>query len=64
MLDHRDCGAYKVILGEDLAKDPAKETAAHSMQLKHLGRLIKEKYPSLEVELLLMALDGKVEVIS
>jgi hypothetical protein len=64
VLDHRDCGAYKVILGEDLAKDPAKETAVHSTQLKRLGKLIKEKYPSLEVELLLMALDGKVEVIA
>jgi carbonic anhydrase len=22
VMDHRDCGAYKVILGEDFAKDP------------------------------------------
>lgn len=64
VLDHRDCGAYKVLLGEDLAKDPAQETAVHATQLKRLGKLIKEKYPTLDVELLLMALDGKVEVIS
>src|SRR5713101_6495289 len=25
LMDHRDCGAYKVILVEDLTKDPAKE---------------------------------------
>ncbi len=64
VLDHRDCRAYKVILGEDFAKDPAKETAIHATQLKRLGKMIQEKYPALEVELLLMALDGKVEGIS
>ena len=64
VLDHRDCGAYKVILGEDLAQDPAKETTMHATQLKRLGKMIQEKYPALEVELLLMALDGKVEVMS
>ena len=64
VLDHRDCGAYRVILGEDFAKDPAKETAMHATQLQRLGKMIKEKHPSLEVELLLMALDGKVETIS
>jgi len=64
VMDHRDCGAYKVILGEDFAKDPAKETAVHTTQLKKLSALIQKKYPKLEVELLLMGLEGKVEVIS
>lgn len=64
VMDHRDCGAYKVVLGEDFAKDPEKETAAHTTQLNNLGALIKKKYPKLEIELLLMALDGKVEVIA
>jgi len=64
LLDHRDCGAYKVILGEDFAKDPAKETAVHTAQLRRLRTMVKEKYPALGVELLLMALNGNVEVIS
>jgi hypothetical protein len=64
VLDHRDCGAYKVILGEDFAKDPAKETAIHTTQLRQLRKMIQGKYPTLAVELLLMALNGKVEVIS
>jgi carbonic anhydrase len=64
VLDHRDCGAYKVILGQDFAKDRAKETAIHATQLKQLRKMIQAKYPTLAVELLLMALDGKVEVIS
>jgi carbonic anhydrase len=63
VMDHRDCGAYKVILVEDLTKDPAKEKAVHASKLTQLAKLIKDKYPKLEVELLLMSLDGKVEVI-
>jgi len=63
VMDHRDCGAYKVILGEDLTKDPANEKAVHASKLTQLAKLIKDKYPKLEVELLLMSLDGKVEVI-
>ena len=64
ILDHRDCGAYKVILKEDFAKDPIKENAVHSEKLKELRSQIKTKYPKLKVELLLMDLDGKVEKIS
>ena len=63
VLDHRDCGAYKVILGEDFAKDPAKEKAIHTTQLQRLGTMVKAKHPTLDVELGLMALDGTVERI-
>ena len=62
-LDHRDCGAYKTILGEDFVKNRAKETAIHTNNLKELRRQINAKYPKLEVELLLMDLDGKIEEI-
>ena len=64
VMDHRDCGAYKVILGEDFGKDPARETAAHTVQLQSLRRMISDKYPTMKVELLLMSLDGKVEAVS
>jgi len=64
LIDHRDCGAYKVILGKDFAAEPAKETEVHAEQLRELRKRIGEKYPKLEVELLLMNLDGKVETIS
>lgn len=64
VMDHRDCGAYKVFLGMDLKDDPAKETAVHRENLTKLGALIKQKHPDLEVELLLMSLDGKVEPIA
>lgn len=64
VMDHRDCGAYKVVLGEDFAKDPAKETAAHAAKLRALRDQITQKYPKLEVELLLMDLQGSVEPIA
>lgn len=60
LMDHRDCGAYKVILGPEHAKDPAVEKATHAEQLQKLKAKVKEKHPTLEVEMLLMSLDGKV----
>jgi carbonic anhydrase len=64
VMDHRDCGAYKVILGPGHAKDPKTEKDVHAAQLRKLKAQIAQKYPKLKVEMLLMALDGKVEAIS
>ena len=64
VMDHRDCGAYKVILGAEHAKDPKVERDTHAAQLKKLKGLINAKHPKLKVEMLLMALDGEVESIS
>jgi carbonic anhydrase len=63
VMDHRDCGAYKTILGAEHAKDPKVEKDTHAAQLKTLKGMINEKHPKLRVEMLLMALDGKVEAI-
>lgn len=64
LLDHRDCGAYKVILGEDFAKDRGRETAAHATQMRELRTKILARHPKLAVELYLMSLDGTTETIS
>lgn len=64
VMDHRDCGAYKVFLGMDVASDPAKETAVHGQYLTKLKAMVKERHPDLEVELLLMGLDGTVEKLA
>jgi len=63
VMDHRDCGAYKVILGAEHAKDSKIEKETHAAQLKKLKAMISQKCPKLKVETLLMALDGKVELI-
>ena len=64
VLDHRDCGAFKVILGEDFSKDPLKEKFVHTDKLSAVESRIKAKYPELEIELYLMDLSGNVEKIS
>jgi carbonic anhydrase len=64
VMDHRDCGAYKEILGKDFAANPKEEFEVHAAQMRSLRTDIGRKHPELEVELLLMALDGKVETIA
>lgn len=63
VMDHRDCGAYKVILKADFAKDPTLEENVHAKYLRDLKQAIQKKYPKLEVETLLMNLDGTVQTI-
>lgn len=63
IMDHRDCGAYKVFLGADVAGDRAAETALHAQQLRKLGAMVRQRHPDLAVDLMLMALDGSVELI-
>jgi hypothetical protein len=63
VVDHRDCGAYKIAYGEEHTKDPALERAVHAAVLMPLALEIRQKYPDLHVETYLMALDGTVETI-
>jgi len=68
VIDHRNCGAYKLLLGKDFPADAnvaqlKEETAVHKQQLDALAKAIHEKYPKLEVATLLMSLDGSVEEI-
>lgn len=60
IMDHRDCGAYKVFLGEEAVKDEAAEFKSHVAQLYRLRGAVLVKHPHMEVELGLMALDGSV----
>lgn len=64
LMDHRDCGAYKVILKADFAKDPMLEQNVHSKYLRELEKAVHKNYPKLEVETLLMNLDGTVQTIA
>jgi len=64
VMDHRDCGAYKTILGQDLAANRARETDVHAQQLRALRTEIKKRHKELDVELLIMALDGKVDPVA
>ncbi len=63
IIDHRDCGTYKIALCPDHTKDPAAGLAAHSAILMPLASKIKEKCANLGVETYLMAIDGTVEAV-
>jgi carbonic anhydrase len=60
ILDHRDCGAYKMILGEASVKDADVELKTHVKQLYALRSAIQTRKPGLEVEIGLMDLQGRV----
>jgi carbonic anhydrase len=62
LLDHRECGSYRVIFGTNLAGD--EEKAQHARELHRLADAIRAAYPALEIETLLMSLDGGVEAIA
>lgn len=60
ILDHRDCGAYRMILGDLAVKDADAELKSHVRQLYGLRQAILGHHPHMEVELGLMSLDGTV----
>jgi len=64
VIDHRKCGAYDIILGRECCQDRGNETTAHTDQLRRLRTAIRERYPTMQVELLLMDLNGTVEIIT
>ena len=63
-LDHRSCGAYKILKGESCCDDKAVETNVHAEQFKAVRAMMKEKFPDIKVETLIMGLDGQVETIN
>ncbi len=62
LIDHRDCGAYRLIFGKDTKGEEEKKL--HATQLHSLAKLIHQKHSKLAIETYLMDLDGKVETIT
>ena len=60
VMNHRDCGAFQVLLGQDYGVDRQAETTVHAYYLDLLRQQLNTRYPQLGVELLLMSLDGSV----
>ncbi|MEI9888941.1 MAG: carbonic anhydrase [Rhizomicrobium sp.] len=61
VLDHRDCGAYKVAFGDDYESEHDAETAQHKGVMLRAQAMLKRKHPDLASEFYLMALDGTAE---
>ncbi len=63
VVDHRDCGAYKVAFGDAYAGKGEAETAQHKGVMLEAQAMLKAKFPDLGSEFYLMALNGKAERI-
>ncbi len=63
-LDHRDCGAARIAYGADAVATPAAETAQHGAALRAFRAEVAKRHPTLIVETGIMALDGRVDIIS
>jgi len=63
-MNHRDCGAAKIAYGEAKVANAKIETETHKAALMEFKKQVGEKHPKLQVELGLMAIDGKVEMFS
>ncbi|MFQ6548481.1 carbonic anhydrase [Aestuariibius sp. 2305UL40-4] len=64
LIDHRDCGACKMFVGPDCADDPDGELVTHMRVMEALADDVRTREPGLEVELILMDLDGTVTSLS
>ena len=60
VINHRDCGAAKIINGK---KNFSKinETRIHKLSFQKIKKIFKKKYPKLKIELKLISLNKKVE---
>jgi carbonic anhydrase len=64
LLDHRQCGAYKVQFGDQYAEGGAAEFEQHRGVMKRAKAEFERRKIDLPVEFHLMALDGKVETVA
>lgn len=64
LMDHRDCDIYRMVLKADFSADSLLEKNIHAKYLRDLSQAITKTYPTLEVEMLLMSLDGTVQTVS
>jgi carbonic anhydrase len=61
VVDHRDCGAYKVAFGKDYKGEGKAETEQHKTVMEQVKAKLAQTHPDLQAEFYLMALDGKAE---
>lgn len=63
-LDHRDCGAARIAYGADAVGTPAAETKTHGDALRAFRAEVAKRHPTMAVETCIMALDGRVDIIT
>ena len=60
VINHRDCGAAKIINGKKEFSD-IMETKVHKNSFKKIKKIFRKKYPKLSIELKIISLNSKVE---
>ena len=60
VINHRDCGAAKIINGKK-EFSTENETKIHKNSFKKIKKIFKKKYPKLKIELKLISLNKKIE---
>ena len=60
VINHRDCGAAKIINGKKKF-NRANETKIHKISFLKLKKLFRKKYPKLKIELKLISLNKRTE---
>ena len=60
VINHRDCGAVKIINGKKEFSN-INETKVHKSSFKKIKKIFRKKYPKLSIELKLISLNGRVE---
>jgi len=60
VINHRDCGAAKIINGKEIFTNNI-ETHIHRESLQKIKKIFKKKYPRLSIELNIISLNKKVE---
>ena len=60
VINHRDCGAAKIINGKKEFSD-INETKVHKSSFKRIKKIFRKKYPKLSIELKVISLNSKVE---
>ena len=60
VINHRDCGAAKIINGKKYFSK-TNETKIHKNSFKKIKKIFKKKYPKLKIELKLISLNKKIE---
>lgn len=64
ILDHQDCGAYASLIDPNLHENPEREYQAHVDYLNQAYTKIRERYPSLDVELYFVTLDSQFQAVT
>ena len=60
VINHRDCGAAKIINGnKEFSR--INETKIHKDSFKMIKKIFKKKYPKLSIELNIISLNGRIE---